>query len=248
MILSYLISLFLLSCFSFRSSPMHTADSYFLEAILNLNDMNYEDALPFLRAAVRLSPKSQYLFELGKIEILLGIPEKGVRRFKEAISYNRSTLDEILAFVRRSSGYINDLFTTADAPRVEYPIISEFSLLPNDNMSTFIDIWDSNSHKPFIIRNIFSFLKANITKYVGIKSPYLSLRSEEFKTEFYPQNLLKKPTKVFRKTLKEALEYLDYPEGAYLTVDASEPGTICSGVFYHLAFPPFFKILFLLLS
>jgi hypothetical protein len=43
--------------------------------------------------------------------------------------------------------------------------------------------------------------------------------------DFYPQNMLSKPNKVYTVPLHKALAYLAYPEGAYMTVDASESGT-----------------------
>jgi len=43
--------------------------------------------------------------------------------------------------------------------------------------------------------------------------------------DFYPQNILTKPTKLYQVNLTSALDYLQYPEGAYLTTDTSLPGT-----------------------
>jgi len=203
-----------------------TALKYFSEGLTNLNEGNLNDSLPFLRAAVRLQPTSRYLIELGKVEFLQGFQEKALNRFRAAISRNQSTTVEISGFLFESNVNIEALNVNSDS--FDFPLIKEISLESRYTIKDFRRVWNQNRNAPFIIRDIFSFLQTNITEFVGLDR----LKDKIYKTEFYPQNLLTRPTKIFKRTLKEALEFLEYPEGAFLSVDASEPGTIVSDLFY----------------
>ncbi len=77
--------------------------------------------------------------------------------------------------------------------------------------------------RPFIVREALPQLGWDLGSALSLSSLNESFGSH--RVDFYPQNMLVKPQKVYSVPLRESLEYLAYPEGAYLTVDTSEPGT-----------------------
>lgn len=95
--------------------------------------------------------------------------------------------------------------------------------------------------EPFIVRNCLSYLdmEASVTDFFA-SSPHVAAGaagsspvvllprfSSLFGThmvEMYPQNMLVPPNKKYTRSLREALEYISHPSGAYTTVDASDPG------------------------
>jgi hypothetical protein len=114
------------------------------------------------------------------------------------------------------------------------PVTTTVSELPTSVWESPTSVWESHipntfqfpnfkevSDHPFIIRDVVSYVGGNLGSFTDDE---LSAVFGQHGVDFYPQNMRIKPSKVYVSTVSDALDYLSYPEGAYLTVDASEPG------------------------
>lgn len=178
-----------------------SAKQYFDQGELLVANDKSSLSIPFYRAAVRLCPaNSIYWCQLVVIEYSTGLHDT--------------------IFSRMCA--INNLGLSITSLPCNLPpeIISNFnfSLCYADNETKF-DSLDSCSEfdGPCVSRNVAlsesSFLNNLINKYGNIQE------------HFYPQNMLVPPKKRYEVPLSEAIDFLDHPEGAYISSDISEPGT-----------------------
>lgn len=166
-----------------------------------------KEALPFYRAAVRLCPsEGQYWFRLGTIERKLNLSEKWPKRFHKAYSLGVDIDDSVKEFFDVISiGETRNLFLDSTiSSKVEFNYSLDCQLL-----------------EPFILRNQFDpSIFNNLSDFTKLNKIY----GHEI-VEFYPQNMRISPERMYKVSLKEALEFLSYPEGAYKSSDISESGT-----------------------
>lgn len=208
------------------------AAMYAEEAKLNEEEGDVAQALPFYRAAVRLLPNfPEYLIMLGKAEYQLGMFRQAHKRFQKVLSVDEGSA-VAQYFLKQSESGMEFAGRDDNVISVEN---AEYVALPEYPLSAIMcnSLTEACAHsavqheqlfaRPFIVRgflqsggfNFDAFSLASLNETYGLLHV----------VDFYPQNMLLKPTKVYSVPLWKALNYLDYPEGAYLSVDASEPGT-----------------------
>lgn len=179
-------------------------------------ESNAEDAVPFYRTAVRMCPQSgYYLQRLGEVESMIGLYDVAWKRFKKALTLEGSDNDVI-------ESHLNQPHFSAlqEKEKVEHDSndYQSYSLLPERFLSD-INSGFSKDY-PFVVRKGFELACfRNFTSLDTIRSMY----GNEL-VEFYPQNMQVKPKKVYKVNLKKALDYFDYPDGAYVSSDVSEVG------------------------
>ena len=159
-----------------------------------------ENCLAFFRAAVRLDGTNQIY-----IDALAVAEKRFMKREQEVI-----LLDNVHESVESKK-------------KPALPII-EPRLFDSSSDTALFDL-------PFILRReVLSQLKNwNIFPFstpTSLLSSVVGLA--DFVVDFYPHSMKRKPSKVFKVTAKEAIDYLAFPDGAYLSVDASQSGIVCS--------------------
>eukprot|EP01033_Poteriospumella_lacustris_P008303 gene8303-5991_t len=82
---------------------------------------------------------------------------------------------------------------------------------------------DSQWDQPFVYRGFFA--PSTLTSVPVTDLDYVRREFGTQKVEFYPQNMLDRPSRVYNVPFVEALDFLSYPEGAYVGTDISEPGS-----------------------
>lgn len=201
---------------------------------MNKEDGQLKEAVPFYRAAVRLCPDSiEYLQMLGTAEYHTGEFEQSLKRFKKILILNE-TVSSAKYYLKLLSKKLKSVFDTcigpdcseayakkALSPLLELPL-STWEVR-GDGRYTLQGFDQLHSSRPFIIRGSVQHLGGNLSAFSieTLSDAFGDLHA----VDFYPQNMLNKPTKVYTASLREALDFVRLPEGAYMTVDASEPGT-----------------------
>ena len=215
---------------------------------------NY-NSLPYIRAAVRLDPYNiDYLSLLIYIEESLDIINKISQRKQKLsllLSYNYTNFDDVYINKRRDSSSRRrrgDDIITKSVLNVTLSYIKKIirtnrhchmKLCRNsdDDSDNDGDSDDSNGNdqlrydllsRPFVIHT--QLHKENVTSSSSTTTPLSLLQrlnETYFNTliEFYPHNLLQSSSIRYNISLHTALQFLLSPEGAYFSVDISDPGT-----------------------
>lgn len=191
--------------------------AYYDQAETLWNETKFEDSLPFFRAAARLCPESSlFWWKLGIAEWKQRIYGKATTRFERL--RERGTISETFPYPddyeEQSSPPESLKEVLSPSNSITFPPLTEKSEVNLENLG--------DEDYPFVVRNFLQL------QYLVDSNHTLTELLQAFphaRTEFYPQNMLSKPTRVFKRSLKEALEFFYYPEGAYTAVDISEPGT-----------------------
>jgi tetratricopeptide (TPR) repeat protein len=261
-----------------RQHLYEEAEEYYEQGQILTHAGQFEDALPFYRAANRLFTNStKFLYYLGLSEFNNQFHVKAHARFH--------TLLDLIA--RGHTGGEHDALVTASADEYEFEIeemIEESSTAltpPHHNTGTIESLlkecarrmnespsltpFEEMSQKrrptvlamherplatiqsseedlslhlrlefqePFLVRNVLAELgmEARVAALFAPGGdsrsllPALEAHFGEHLVEMYPQNILSPPTKKYTRPLREALEYVAHPSGAYTAVDASDPG------------------------
>ena len=90
----------------------HDAQAYYNEAFLAKREGNYKDSLPFLRAAIRLSPDSAFFHgELGKVELFLDMEDNARKHFKKAfyLDPNNHSISNLKDGFKKELSELSDL-------------------------------------------------------------------------------------------------------------------------------------------
>lgn len=177
-----------------------------------------EDSLPFYRAAVRLDPSNiDYWIRLVNAESRSGFGDPRLRR--RLLKLHQLGLpEEALTTLSTSWGLS---FNSSDLQGIK----SNEQCTQVHDFSHPLEEYRDNSQwdQPFVYRDFFT-----PTTLTSIPITDLHFVRREFgaqKVEFYPQNMLERPSRVYNVPFAEALDFLSYPEGAYVGTDISEPGT-----------------------
>ena len=212
------------------------AQKYFIEGKMTVDEGDLKEAIPFFRAALRLVPESEeYLLMLGTSEYQLGFYEKAKKRFEKVLLINPHSMTAkyytklAKSRLKKSLICFNGECDDEEAKYIVYSAIPDLNTqllqLCTDNADQshfcFPNFSDHN-HEPFVIRGALQYMGYNASIFM------LDSLNSSYGTElvdFYPQNMLTKPSKVYTVPFHQALQYLSYPEGAYLSVDTSEQGT-----------------------
>ena len=209
------------------------------------------NSLPYIRAAVRLDPYNiDYLSLLIDIEESLDIRNKISQRKQKLsllLSHNYTNFDDI--YINNS---LNDDFITKSViHHVTFSYIKQIitrmnshcnmKLCSNSDDDDYDDSYSGGGDKdrlrfdllsrPFVIhtklhREIVPSSSSTTTTTTPL-SLLQRLNETYFNTpiEFYPHNLLQSSSFRYNISLDIALEFLLSPEGAYFSVDISDPGT-----------------------
>jgi tetratricopeptide (TPR) repeat protein len=212
------------------SKRLADAEMYFQEGKIVNQEGKMIESLPFFRAAVRLHPEStEYWMWLGVMEFRLEYYEKAKMRFDKIVS-----LDPQSHAAKYYSKFISEKLNKkrdwcfslscqkAAVEPVLQPIVEWLPELECGSHCFSKERFEEFSRAPFVIRQAQSYFGESII----ISNP-TSMLLQQFgshSVDFYPQNMRTKPTKVYKVPLYEALAFLEYPEGAYLSIDISEPG------------------------
>jgi tetratricopeptide (TPR) repeat protein len=174
-----------------------------------------EDSLPFYRTAVRICPEdSWFWWKLGLAEWELGFYEKAAKRFRFA---------ESLETFNSSFSYPGDFEiirpkeTAPSSSKTFFPLFE----MEKENF-TFEDL--GNDDFPFVVRNFWSIPDSGHPHSPSTFFDNLASHYSNHTVEFYPQNMREKPTRLYKKTLKETVQFLNCPDAAYPAVDISEMG------------------------
>ena len=194
-------------------SRISLAKDYFEHGdFLSLENGSIQDSLPFYRAATRLNPlEFRYWERLGNVEILLEYFDLAKERFKRALYlYDacetcKLKLDELLAA------------DTAD--KLVSPLdvfsISEISVHEPSGERSF------DGTLPVVVRQAATYLHLNLSEFTPF---HLQAAYGLELTETYPQNMRRKPSRLYTMTLTEAINFVMFPELAFASVDASASG------------------------
>jgi len=221
LILCLLNSLLFLGIESLTTSSIHErsllADQYFYEARLQAED-NLTTALPFYRAAVRLNPNSVlFMFELADQEFKLELYSKAKSRIEKILKLDPGyqIALELLDAINNKTTFLNialndekENFQFEMAPVMEF----DKSVLHKFNALITIKDFDLIKSQPFVIKNAHERLSDVILADTNTLLSQLNLYFNESDVDFYPQNLLHKPEKVYHVQLEKALEFLHHPE------------------------------------
>lgn len=213
------------------------ARSYYEEGVIAHDEGSMNDALPFYRAAVRLHPESiEYLLRLGNTEYQLGLLEQATRRFQGVLNMDPKS-SSAKYFIKmidakqhkqiHSVCMDGDCEEDAGADSVAQPVLPAkelpVSVLESTGGATFyFPSFVEHSRRPFVIRGAMQHVGCNLTVFAPES---FNVTYSSHLVDFYPQNMMTKPTKVYTVPFSKALDYLAYPEGAYFSVDTSDPGT-----------------------
>jgi hypothetical protein len=204
------------------------AAMYITEAQINEEEGELTQSLPFYRAAVRLVPDSaEYQLLLGKVEYQLGLHAQAGKRFRKALDVDKSSAvaKYYLQQMESLSGFVDEqdlpnAGTFAAIPEVSKDVIGCGEIAdtcdagpPGEGLSFA---------GPFVIRG---FLRTMPFNFSAFQPSELQQCCGTQVVDFYPQNMLEKPNKLYNVPLAKALDFLAYPEGAYLSADTSEAGT-----------------------
>lgn len=229
------VSLFIPFCGGLKvpiQKRIDDASKYFIEGNLAKDEGQLKESLSFYRAAVRLLPNStDYLMMLGSVEFNLNLKEEALKRFNRVLIFEPN-MSSAKQYIRRIHDELSKIDNTClddscSNKNIVVPVttaitelpISLWILAPNNSFQ-FPNFREVEGH-PFIIRDVVSHMKGNISSF---SEDALVASFGHHGVDFYPQNMRVKPSKVYASILADALAYISYPEGAYLTVDASEPG------------------------
>jgi hypothetical protein len=218
-----------------QAKRIEDAQSYFIEAKMAQEAGELKESIPFYRAALRLLPDSvEYLTALGMVEFQLGHHAQAEKRFRKVLTIEPASTSAkyyvkmIESKLRKKTACFGGNCEDDDVVPQVYDPVPE---LPSDVLArcaeggltcdTFPSFAEHSAY-PFVIRGAMRHLAADLSVF---QPASLNASCANLNVDFYPQNMLSKPTKVYTVPLHKALDYLAYPEGAYLTVDASEPGT-----------------------
>jgi tetratricopeptide (TPR) repeat protein len=200
------------------ASEKHFADSlaYLNEGDLQLEDGSIKDSLAFYRAATRIcSSCGLYWLKLAEAELQLGLRIEAKTRLLHAIGKvgsEEERIKQLLETELRNVDVVGDMWMD-----YAFPVMPE---LPGDG-KTKVDSATTFGSEPWVLRNAFDVAVIhNTVGYELMRSKY----GNEV-VDYYPQNMKHKPNRVYHSTLRQALDFLEYPLGAYLSSDISEPGT-----------------------
>ena len=223
-----LLILFSISCMRYfcegiDSNRLKRSLEYFEEGNILCDEEQYQLALPFYRAALRLSPDHPlFIKKTAALELKLNNLENA-----------RKLNDRLLTFGLEGIAIPDiDTLDNSDIKSGKCLHHPEHHLVQLQELSSHLTCdesfsscalrdFDEVSMKPFILRNAASLMGWNTS---SLDNHSLIENYGHRITDFYPQNLLSKPHKVYQKTIQEVLAYIAYPDGAYLSVDASHPG------------------------
>lgn len=211
-------ALLLLAVDTANSSDQHDkAEEYYDYGMYLASQGALEGALPFFRAAVKLNPHHvNYVHDLGVTEAQLGHFVLAEKRFLAAIRLNPKFSDAISNLERvQHDMRVRNLATAASCSSTG----RRHDIAPIPEISVE-DVSNHNIIHPFIIRNFTNSMHWTIE---NIMSRVLSLHSDAT-ADFYPQNMISIPTKVFFLPLSTAWNQLHFPDGLYSDIDASLPG------------------------
>ncbi len=200
---------------------------YFEQGNILKNADKIYDSVPFYRAAVRLDPKSvQYLTSLGIAEYQSKLYSKSFRRFQKLLTLDSTSkiAKYHLAQLIKKDLNLNavQLDGTYTSLNNDDNFADDYLNLPELTQAVMNDQHiTSYFHSPFVVRQGLS----SSSRFELFSPTSLNASHGAQTVDFYPQNMLARPEKVYTVPLSEALEFLAYPEGAYLSVDASEEGT-----------------------
>lgn len=202
------------------------AHMYYAEGEYAREDGDLKVALPFYRAALRLVPDSmEYLRFIGTIEYQLGYHRESRKRFAKMLKLDaESTVARYFLKLNDKklgrSGGDNRVVCEGGscAPVSELPVDVIHCANCKIQPRTFGDY----ANHPFVIRRLLYSMDCNFDAFT---THALNHTYGRHIVDFYPQNMVTKPNKVYTVPFRKALDYLEYPEGAYLSVDASEAGT-----------------------
>lgn len=199
-------------------SAQHSLDSqaYFIEANMQYEDGAIKDSLPFYRAAVRICPGcGLYWMQLGEAELRLGLRGEAKTRLLQAQGKafsNEMKIQKLLETELQEVEVVIDPWIQNSYPALEQ--------LPKENANNDNAKLVFGSH-PWVIRNAFQVER--IRDLIGYEKILSSFGEEP--VDYYPQNMKTKPNRVYHSSLQQAVEFLEYPLGAYLSSDISKPGT-----------------------
>ena len=218
------------------------ADEYFQHGQLLLNNSKVDDSLPFFRAAVRLCSLcdgncincQKFLASLICVEFDLGIKNNLLRLLNIMSSIDLKPYDELNCNINKSEIELEKSSNESceegegdDTCEKSIQLRSIANLYPHDILIPCGNIFCFEFENDEIIKSK-PFIIPNGLKNIGFDFQKLTnslLNQNNSHVDFYPQNIKEKPYKIYNVPLKEALEYLYFPDGAYVNVDASEPGT-----------------------
>lgn len=202
-----------------KRSRSDAAVEYFDQGnLLCIDHDRCEDSLPFYRAAVRLYPSNMdYWIHLGNAESRSGFGDPRLKRRLLKL-HTLGLPDERLATLAMSWGLSLNSTAIEDIPAHRQCTYSqEFNRPLQEYLET--TQWD----RPFVYRGFVT--PEALAAILVTDLDYIRHELGAQKVEFYPQNMLERPSRVYNVPFTEALDFLSYPEGAYVGTDISEPGT-----------------------
>lgn len=206
------------------------------------NRDDYESALAFFRASVRVNNNNAYYWnDLGVTEMRLGLLQKAKTRFISALNVDNNfnianeNLEELSKYMTQNEYNVGlrdsypILHNILEFPQVD---IKELNIKYINNTNN-IKRNDTILNQPFIIRNFTQYnwygnhstgeLVPGVNKGINIEELIKQFGNE--KVDFYPHNMIEEQAHPYTHILKPAVEQLSLPEGVYIGVDASKPGT-----------------------
>lgn len=190
----------------------HRSQEYYEQGQLLVDARSMNDSLPFYRAATRLCPLSwQYWISLGAAEQEAGELSKAARRYETALSCPDADTAAIQLMINSLSSLDPSVSCTVPSEEVAAVDLPRYQLK---------DVTAAALANPFIVTDAMISVPDRAEDLLG----YFHRVFGYSQVEFYPQNMRIKPGRLYHSNLSDALDYLDFPDGAYTSSDTSEIG------------------------
>lgn len=207
-------------------TKVELAAAYHDQASDFLTSDELNDALPFLRTAVRLNPQSiSYILDLGDAEMRLGLIDKARKRFERCLHLNPESREAATMLKKWKLDIGHDFDSSLNlTPSHRLHNVAEVTDLSVHQMENWANYLSGTS--PIIIRNALRRWKWDLSIFDFKNIKHFGEMFGHAAVEMYPQNMVEIPSKFYSVNLSHALRFLSIPDAAYVSVDISNPGTV----------------------
>ena len=224
-----------MSCYGITAIPqdsfdknrrnLHVGKLHFQTAINKIQQNNIEEAIGYLRASHRASPRNiMYLTNLGVAEMNVGELHSSFRRFQKALRMDSSfqpAIDNfnVLKSILKEKNIDFDHWNYLDEDRVQKHTLKDLERIHvNELVTNENEIFDRSNHS-FILEGAMKSWDSDSFSLEKLKSKYAN-----YTVSYYPHNMKHRNVGQYFRTLSHALEELENPTEVYHDVDASEEG------------------------
>eukprot|EP00605_Chrysophyceae_sp_TOSAG23-4_P000354 GSChrysophyteH1.ASY1.ANO1.401.1 assembled CDS len=211
-----------------KSARISRAKQLHQQGINKAMEGDYNNALPHMRAAVRMDPENTgYLNDLGVTEMRVGQYQKAKWRFLKSLELDPTfkTGEENIVEIKKFMSEKEFQLGQGDFPQKhkleEPPEIDphEFMRLTVQDDAQNADLMGKG---PFCIRGAAQAWGWDLEK---ITLDHLAEKYGDRRADYYPHNMKEETVHPIFNTVKSSVEQLSLPLEGYMNLDTSNPGT-----------------------